>query len=547
VLDNARSSEQVRPLLPGAPGCLVLITGRVRLDGLIATEGAVPLPLSALPLPDAVELIARLAGPERCAADATSVRALAELCDRLPLALRIAATRLATHPEWPVAALVTALTDARNRLAELSIEDGETSVIAALDLTYAELPAPTARLFRLLSLHPGTEFGPAAVDALAGGSAAESLAVLVDQQLVQRVSARRYRMHDLVAAYADTRAGRDEAADSRDAAVDRLASFFLHTIRAAEHTISPDLPTAEVDGPPLAEPLTFGTPDAAAAWLTAERATAVELVRRAVRHGRYSLAWRLAHIQWRGIENGQRWSDGLELATLGAEAARACGDEDGRYRTLRFRAVSLTRLGRRAEAAAQYRELVALTERLNRPDLRVTTLLSLGVYHGRSGDPDLSLATLDEALAAAVAHGLRYSEAQVLATLAHVHLLREDPAAAYDAAGRAVAACAGMSVPQLAGPALVSQATAANALGRPEESLTLLRTALPLVRRAGIRPVEAETLTHLGDELHARGEHADARTHWRQAHTVLTELGDHAGADRLAAKLAATYPGDRAP
>jgi hypothetical protein len=233
------------------------VTSRDRLDGLVARDGAVPVPLDVLPDDDAVELVARVVGARRCAAEMRACRQLVELCDRLPLALRIGAARLASAPDQPIADLVRELATDGNRLDGLSIEGGETSVRAALALTYRRLAPWQARAFRLLGLHPGVDF---AVPALAGvdhADAEHGMADLVAAHLVAERTPGRYAMHDLMYAFARDRAADEPPAEGR-AAVTRLAAHYRHAAVNSERMISPDLPISAAepgDRPPA--PLTF--------------------------------------------------------------------------------------------------------------------------------------------------------------------------------------------------------------------------------------------------------------------------------------------------
>ena len=155
VLDNARDSDQVRPLLPGSPGSLVVVTSRSQLTGLVAAEGATPLSLDVLTEDEAHELLGRRLGPEVVAAEPEPAAELIALCARLPLALGVAAGRAATRPGLSLAALAAELRDTRNRLEALEVGDAATDVRAVLSWSYEQLSEPAARMFRLLGLHPG--------------------------------------------------------------------------------------------------------------------------------------------------------------------------------------------------------------------------------------------------------------------------------------------------------------------------------------------------------------------------------------------------------
>ena len=223
LLDNAVTDDQVAPLLPGTPGCLVLVTSRHRLTGLDPTHG---VSLDPLPVPDAVSLFARLAGPLRLAREPPELLVEAvELCGRLPLAIRIAATRLRSHPSWRMRHLVDRLRDHRHRLAELAL--GGRSAAASFDLSYRRLSPDQQRAYRLLGLHPGPDLDPGGAAALLGTTVAGAgrlLEWLLDAHLLREPVPGRYEFPDLLRAHAASIAHRDEAAATRQAALGRLAA-----------------------------------------------------------------------------------------------------------------------------------------------------------------------------------------------------------------------------------------------------------------------------------------------------------------------------------
>lgn len=205
VLDDAVDAEQVRPLLPGAAGCAALVTSRDRLDGLVATGGAVPVPVTELGPEQAVAALARVAGEQRVEYEPEACRELVELCERLPLAVRIAAARLAAHPRWTVRGLVDELAEPRRRLGGLSLSARGPSVASALQRTYRRLPASAAELLRLLARHPSANIDRAAATALTGWATAdEQLDDLAAAHLLDETGPGRYRVPGLVRLHAET-------------------------------------------------------------------------------------------------------------------------------------------------------------------------------------------------------------------------------------------------------------------------------------------------------------------------------------------------------
>ena len=324
VLDNARDGEQVRPLLPASPGCLVLVTSRRRLTAL---DDARLLSLDVLPAADAVALFAKVAGAGRVAGQDDTVGQVVELCGRLPLAVRIAAARLRHRPAWTPRQLADRLAAERGRLGELA--DGERSVAAAFAVSYRDLAADRQRLFRLLGLHPGPDTEAYAAAALADTSLAEAerlLEGLLDAHLLGQPAEGRYRFHDLMRAYAARLAAEHDAETDRRAALARLFDHYLHTAGNAMDVIYPERRDRPPVPPPAtpAPPLTSGT--AALAWLDAERANLVAALVHVANHGWPDRVITLAAtLSWYMVTGAQR-ADALAVHGHRLQAARTLHD-----------------------------------------------------------------------------------------------------------------------------------------------------------------------------------------------------------------------------
>jgi len=232
MLDNARDEQQVRPLLPAAEGCLVIVTSRNRLTGLAATHAARLLTVDLLTTGEARALLAARLGRARAAAEPAAISELAELCARLPLALVIVAARAAARPVQPLAALAAELRDASRRLDGLDDRDPATSVRGVFSRSYQQLTPSAARMFRLLGVHPGPDVTAPAAASLAATplpQASAALAELTATHLITEHSPGRYALHDLVRAYAAEQAHAEESADDLHAATGRLLDHYLHT------------------------------------------------------------------------------------------------------------------------------------------------------------------------------------------------------------------------------------------------------------------------------------------------------------------------------
>ena len=290
VLDNAYNVEQVRPLLPGGAHTLTLIPSRTRLDGLIAHDGARQVTITGLPAPDGRTLLERIVGEQRIAAEPDASAQLVEACGNLPLALRIAAARLSTHPYLTVGELVHEL--AASPLDTLRTDDDEQKAARiAFATTYERLPADTRRLFRLLGAAPATDLTVVMANALAGAdptATARHLDRLCAAHLAEQHAAGRYRQHNLIRRYAVERAAQEDQQRDLDEAVARLYRHQLRAARAAARLLRPAAMNTEPATP------RFRDVSHAVEWFESERRNLVGAACHAAEHGQARLGWQLA-------------------------------------------------------------------------------------------------------------------------------------------------------------------------------------------------------------------------------------------------------------
>ncbi|MFD5365961.1 BTAD domain-containing putative transcriptional regulator [Streptomyces sp. NPDC127103] len=361
VLDNARSSEQVRPLLPGGDHCTTLVTSRDRLGGLIASDAARPVPLGHLPPAASAALLTTVLGETRVAAEPAAAARLAGLCDGLPLALRVTAARLAERPGWTLDAMVGELADEQSRLMLLDVEDR--GVSAALHLTVQQLPDSAARLFRAIGLHTGSDLDRFAAAALVGTSpvqASADLDRLSAAHLLTEPVPGRWMPHDLVRLYA-----RHLAEDADPEGLRRLIDHYLYTGLAADAAAEPgsqpcySLP-ADVRRP--AAVLEFEDRTAALDWYVAERAALGGAVTAAAALGLHDRAWRLALVLWplMLMRIGDGWTPLLEA---GLASAEHMGDFDAQSRTRALLGWILHEEGRDTEALVHLEKAPGLAAR----------------------------------------------------------------------------------------------------------------------------------------------------------------------------------------
>jgi tetratricopeptide (TPR) repeat protein len=383
LLDNAGSAEQVRPLLPGSPGCLVLVTSRASLTGLLVAEAATQLTLDLFSPDEAHDLLRGILGPGRVATEAEAVADLVEVCARLPLALRIAATRIATRRHSSVTEVVADIAGDRTGLDVLSSSGDERSAVRTVfDWSYTGLAGEHAGLFRRLGLHPGAEFGVPAAAAVAGTDAATAyrrLEALADVHLIEPVGGRRYRFHDLLHAYAAHRAELDDDPGSRREALSRLFTWYARTARAADRIVFPGLEAPAVELPPAGPEPRQADRSEALSWLTGEQANLLAVLRSATEHGADSAALVLAGAaRFLSLRGRAWWPVRLEAETLGLTAARAVRNRAAEALLLGFRGDTLADLGRWDDAEADFSRELVLARELDDPVRLRVALVGLG-------------------------------------------------------------------------------------------------------------------------------------------------------------------------
>ncbi|MFE6841331.1 BTAD domain-containing putative transcriptional regulator [Streptomyces sp. NPDC057686] len=329
VLDNARSADHVRPLFPGSSQCLVLVTSRDSLAGLVAREGAVPLPLRVLESDEAEDVLVNVIGEARVRAEPEAAAALTAACACLPLAVGITAADLAVHPTRSLADQVARLTG--DRLGALQIPGDEgTAIRAVFDNSYVALPPAAARMFRRFGLVPGCDVPLRAAAALAGEDlpgAARLVDELARAHLLEEHTPGRFTFHGLLRAYAVERLREQDAEEERAAALDRLHSWYLGSADSAVRLLQPEAVRLPVDATGEGQDFT-GTREALE-WMDTERANAVALVQRAAEHGPRELAWTLADTLRPYMMRRAYAVDWLAVGEAGLAAAEADGHLPG--------------------------------------------------------------------------------------------------------------------------------------------------------------------------------------------------------------------------
>ncbi|MBF9131563.1 tetratricopeptide repeat protein [Plantactinospora sp. S1510] len=534
LLDNAADAAQVRPLLPGSPGCVVIVTSRNRLTGLVAVDGARAVVLAVMSTGEATEMLAARLGPDQVAAHTDAVDQIVDRCGGLPLGLAVAAARVIAD-EVPLPKLAGEL---GRPLDALAAGEAASDVRTVLSWSYRMLPDGAARMFRLFGVHPGPDIGLAAAASLAAVPATASgglLRELARANLLTEQRPGRFACHDLLRAYAVELAGASDA----DGALARVLDHYTRTANTA--TMLLDSRRGPIEPPPTvagAQPERLADLTAALTWYAAEYPVLIAATEAAWAHGfpahACHLAWTVGWFQ-RLRGHWQDWLAGLRIALAAADQlgdrawlARIHRDLIGVYGRLdRYddsrdharQALDLYReMGDLAGQAGCHRNLCLTLEREGRPRdalehaARSRDLLrgaddqarlayaynSVGWYHALLGEFDAALTDCQEAVRLLRLTGDRHGEASTWDSLGYAY----------------------------------------HHLARHDEALECYRLALALFREFGDQFYEADTLDHVGDTHQAMGDSDAARQAWLTALSVLDEL-EHPRAAEIRAKTVA--------
>jgi tetratricopeptide (TPR) repeat protein len=573
VLDNTRTEAQIRPLLPGAGGSLVLITSRSVLPGLEADER---IGLDVLTTGDAVTMLAGLGG-HRAAADPTAVAEVARLCGRLPLALRIAGQLLAAHPTWPVVSLAQLLSAEQHRLSRLGA--GDLQARAAFEVSYQQLAAEDARLFRLLGLHPGPDFTVGAAAALDGtpDDAAESgLARLAEAHLVIEDTVGRFALHDLLRLFAQATCEQVDTAADRESAETRLVQHYANLAAFLDSCVDPELRTAaEQDGKPLSS-----MPQALAVF-EAERPSLLAAFGLAVRRGWDEEVRRLSestgeslrtlrylddllmvreaalaaarHGGDTGIEGSalnnlglayreeRRFEDAVTSYEQALAIFRETGDRRGEGQALDNLGIALWEERRFEDAVASYRRALTIFRDIGDQQSEGQALDNLGRAYrelGRFGD---AFTSHQQALAIFRETGDRHGEGGALNNLGHAYQELEGFEDAISSYQQALAIFREASDQRCEGMALNDLGRAYQQMGRFTEAVDCHQQALAMKREAGDRLGEGATLNNLGHAYQELRRFEEAAESYQQALAMKREAGDQPGEGATLKNLGRAY------
>jgi DNA-binding SARP family transcriptional activator/tetratricopeptide (TPR) repeat protein len=536
VLDNAQDEAQVRPLLPGSPACVVLVTSRSQLAGLVAAEGARPLPLGLLTDAEAWQLLVSRLGTERVAAESGEAAELTALCAGLPLALAITAAKAVVQPATPLAALAAGLRGARHRLDGLTAADPTADVRAVFSWSYRLLTGPAARMFRLLGAHPGPDISAPAAASLAAVPvrlAGQAVAELTRASLIAEHVPGRYSLHDLLRAYAAELAGEAERRD----AVHRALDHYLHTARAAVELAYPSARrfTAELPAPEEA-PERFAGPEQAVAWLQAEHHVLLAAIAAALDGGFDTHAARLPVVLGEHFARRGYCADSAQAHRMAVAAARRLGDRAAEARAYRFLADALIHLGAWADARTQLEDGLRLCRQLGDHAGQAACHCKAAQVFELQGDHGQALHQARHALRMYRAAGDAAGQAASLNGVGWFNAMLGNNRQAFSYCRKALEMHRDLGDRLGEAATLDSLGYCCQQAGRHHQAIEFYQQALTVYTAAGDRYCRVPTLVRLGETYRASGNSEATRDLWQQALAILDGVRDP-GAGLIRAKL----------
>ncbi|MEY9894705.1 tetratricopeptide (TPR) repeat protein [Catenulispora sp. MAP5-51] len=534
VLDNAADEDQIRPLTPASPTCLVLVTSRRSLIGLEHADLHV---LDVFTVAEGIALLRRVAGADRVDAEPAAAAAIVEACGRLPLAVALAASRLRSRPTWTLAHLETRLRAG----GTAALGQTRRGPRAAFDLSVQGLDPPERRLFGILGLNPGPDFcahTAAAMAELSVAEAASTLERLLDEHLLEQRVADRFEFHDLLRAYAAERAGDDLSGGEHDNALRQLMTWYMTTMDAAGRTMKPgrSLPEYRGDVPRLAA-LDFDSPAAAAAWCERELANLVAVTDLAVASDTAVLGWRLPLTVSTFLGVSANWREWERLHLRGLDCAQRTGDTAAQMKLLSGLGISSERLGELDAAESYLEEALGLARKLGEQRTEASVLSNLVAIYSRSGRAELGLAAADRAVEIGRGLGDVHVERTAMQNSSSCLLILKRPAEARARLLEAVELYRAPGDEISLGLVMGNIGFTNIALGQYEEADRAYRQYLELGRYSNDLHGQTEALCGLASVRKAMGKTAEARSLYEEALFICDQMAGQE-AVRLRERLA---------
>jgi DNA-binding SARP family transcriptional activator/Tfp pilus assembly protein PilF len=539
LLDNAGHEDQVRPLLPGSPGSLVIVTSRDELPGLIVTEGARPVVVDLLSPREARQLLSRRIGDTRVMAETEAVDTITVLCARLPLALMLVAARAATHPDFRLAALAAELSEIGGSLDALGGEDQVTSVRAVFSWSYQRLSDPGRQLFRLLGLHFGPDISTPAAASLAGLPKEQirpALAELARAHLVTERVPGRFTFHDLLRAYAAEVAHNHDPDDYRRMAMHRVLDHYLHTAYHADELLSPyrNRPFTLAEASAGVTPEILADQKQALAWFESEQAVLLATLRQ--EHGFDTYVWQLAWTLASFLEYQGHWRDWRDSLRLALEASSRLPDKTAQALSYHGLGRALVQLSSYDNARTHLQRALDLYGELGDITGQADVHMTLVVMVERQGLYSEALPHARQALDLFRAAGHDTGRARALNAVGWFHAQLGDYEQALVYCQQALGLQLQAHDHSRLAETYDSLGYAHRHLGHPAEATSCYEQAVSLYAELGDRYSEADTLIALGDACQAFGDSAAARISWQRALTILEQI-DHPRAGQIRARI----------
>ncbi|MEU1732368.1 NB-ARC domain-containing protein [Streptosporangium sp. NPDC020145] len=544
LLDDVEHAAQVTPVLPASASGVVVVTSHSRLGELVVT-GAVPVPLAPLDEEQGVRLLAGVLGEERVHAEPEAAGELARLCGGLPVALRVAAARLAQRRGRPIARLVTELTDERRRLERLAV-GGKTIVEAVFETACRALPPGAGRLYRLLGAVPVADLSVQAVQVVAGTGereTEESLELLLEANLLEETAQERYRFHDLVRLHAARLAEREEAPGEREAALGRMARWYRACAMAADRTVTRSRLRLAPVPEPVEPEVTFSSARQALDWLDGERGNMLAVLRLAERAGWDDVVWQTVEALWVLHHSRKHYADWIEAGRLGTLAAGRLGNRAAEARMRNQTARAFVELGELGPADEELRLARSLAVESGDRRLEAAVLESLGQVELARGAFDAAIGHFTEALVVNEALGRTRGAGLQSYHLGLTHTAAGRPREAFEAFERA-RGLIGAEDETSQAKIDIELGLVHRMLGRPQEIVGRVTEAARTMRARGVPLKEARAWEILAGLTADLGDERGSEEHLRRAIAVYLDLGKTAKADELGGRLPPPAPED---
>jgi DNA-binding SARP family transcriptional activator len=541
VLDNATGAAQVRPLLPGSPDCLVVVTSRNEMAGLVAADGAWPISLDVLSDDEACELLNRRIGSERVLADQEAAAQIIEACARLPLALSIAVGRAAGRPKRSLAEVATELREARGGLDALEADDVVTDVRAVFSWSYDQLSKPAAQMFRLLGVHPGADISLAAAASLAGLPRAEAgaaLRELVRTHMVAEPVHSRYTFHELLRVYATDQAERfDPVADRREA-VHRVLDHYLHSAMSAAAKFTNRMAPRQISPLPGVSPVEVTDKAQAVAWMDAEAPVLLALTGYADTNGFDDYAWLIPWAISAYLHRSGRHQDWVAAQWVAVAAARRLHDTLAQAHSYYLLGWALSSMGDNPAAEPNVRQSLALFRELGDRGHEAMALNGMANMFAEEGRFAEALAVAQDGLRMVKAVGYWWMQATLESTVGWIYaeLGQYDSALAHCQRGLGLKRESGNRAG--VGDALAIMGKIYARREDQAQAKAHYRQAIDVFQDFGATFDQAMTLIDLGQTLADEGDTAAAKEAWLTAEDIFVRLA-HPHADDVRSRLAA--------